>query len=466
MRLSVIIVVLLSMIAPVAHAQINAGNISAQSPPFEVKRVADFDLPWRIAFLPDGKMLITEKIGKLWIADQQGGKTQVTNVPEVVARGQGGMLSVYLSPNYASDKNIYLTYSKPEKRGSGLALARAHLVISDDSAKLENLKVIWNDPAGGNGGQFGATLAFSPDKKYIFLAVGERQRMTPAQELDSPLGNILRLTLDGKPAPNNPFADKTGKQTLNVINPPRDTNAAKTAPTAYSYTYEKPNLTPAETWTLGHRNVYSLNFDKHGKLWGVEHGPRGGDELNLIEPGKNYGWPLVSYAKNYNGVPIESPDGHPEFAKPAIYWTPVIAPGGMVFYDGDMFPEWKDSLLITGLGSKSISRVVFGEDGNPKPAEKWNMNRRLRDIAVAPDGALWVVEDSSEGGLFRISSNKAAQSPPTKEESAASPEKSANAANNASAVKEEPEKSTFYETIVATVRQLWISTLRLFSLSA
>jgi len=381
---------------------VNAGRQKSTPPPFEVSRVAEFDLPWRIAFLPDGRMLITEKTGGLWLVTQKGEKTPVQNVPPVVYGGQGGMLGVYLSPYYAEDQSLYLTYSEPQAKGSGLALARARLEISETSAKLEDLQVLWHDTAGGRGGQFGGAVAFSPDKKYLFLTVGERQRMTPAQDPDSPLGKTLRLTLDGKPAPGNPGAGKTGAQTLEIINPPRDTEQAKSAPTVYTYTFPGPNLTPSETWTSGHRNAYGLAFAPDGKLWGLEHGPRGGDELNLLEPGKNYGWPLVCYGQNYNGVPIPSPDTRPDLAKPVIYWTPVIASGGMTFYTGAMFPQWNGSLLISGLGSRSLSRISFDAQGNPQPAERWGMERRLRDVAVAPDGAIWVVEDDSNGGLFRL----------------------------------------------------------------
>ena len=265
------------------------------------------------------------------------------------------MLGVFLSPHYAKDHSVYLTYSEPGDGGSSLALARARLKLDTDSASLEGLKVIWRDGERGNGGQFGAQIAFSPDSKYLFLAVGERQRMTPAQDPNQPLGKILRLTLDGKPAPGNPMAGKTGAASVPVIDPPKDTEAAKTAPVLRTYTFPGPNLTPAETWTSGHRTPYGLAFAPDGRLWELEHGPSGGDELNLIEPGKNYGWPLVSYATNYNGVPIPSPDTRPDLAKPVIYWTPVIAPGNLIFYNGAMFPQWKGSALVSGLGSKRSS---------------------------------------------------------------------------------------------------------------
>jgi glucose/arabinose dehydrogenase len=254
----------------------------------------------------------------------------------------------------------------------------------------------------GKGGQFGAQIAFSPDGQYLFLAVGDRQRMTPAQDPNQELGKILRLTLDGKPAPGNPLAGKTGASTVTLIDPPRDTEVAKTAPVVSTYTFREPNLAPAETWTSGHRTPYGLAFAPDGRLWELEHGPRGGDELNLIEPGKNYGWPLVSYATNYNGVPIPSPDTRKDLAKPVIYWTPVIAPGSLTFYSGAMFPQWRGSALIGGMASQTLNRITFDGKGGAATAERWSIEHRIRDVEVAPDGAVWMLEDANPGGLFRV----------------------------------------------------------------
>jgi len=395
--------VLALTLATEAGAQVNAGTQAPDTTlPFTVTRVAQFNLPWRIAFFPDGKMLITEKPGALWLVTQEGVKTKVTNVPAVLLSQQGGMLGVYLSPKYNTDRSVYLTYSEPGDSGSSLALARARLAIADTTASLEGLQVIWRDGARGRGGQFGAAVAFSPDKQFLFLTVGDRQRMTPAQDPNSPLGKILRLTLDGKPAPGNPQAGKTGAPTLDIINPPRNTEIATTAPTVFTYTFPGPNLTPSETWTSGHRTPYGLVFAPDGRLWELEHGPRGGDELNLIEPGKNYGWPLVSYATNYDGTPIPSPDTRSDLAKPVIYWTPVIAPGNMTFYQGKVFPQWNGSLLIGGLVTRSLSRVVLDKKGGATPAERWRMGFQVRDVAVAPDGAVWMIENSGTGGLYRV----------------------------------------------------------------
>ena len=384
-------------------AQINAGDQKPEpSLPFIMTQVATFNLPWRIAFLPDGRMLITEKVGPLWLVTQEGAKTPVANVPAVLYQGQGGMLGVFLSPHYATDRDVYLTYSEPGEGGSSLALARARLSIGEGTASLDGLQVLWRQMPKGRGGQFGAQIAFSPDGRYLFLAVGDRMRMTPAQDPNQELGKILRLTLDGKPAPGNPMAGKTGAASVPLIDPPRDTEAAKAAAVVSTYTFPGPNSAPAETWTSGHRTPYGLAFAPDGRLWEVEHGPRGGDELNLIEPGKNYGWPLVSYATNYNGVPIPSPDTRPDLTKPVIYWTPIIAPGSLTFYTGTMFPQWRGSALVGGLATRTLNRITFDGKGGAAPAERWDVGHRIRDVEVGPDGALWMLEDANSGGLFRV----------------------------------------------------------------
>jgi glucose/arabinose dehydrogenase len=312
------------------------------------------------------------------------------------------MLGVFLSPHYATDHNVYLTYVEPGDYGGGLAMGRGRLVLDGEPPALEGFQVLWRQVPPGRGGQAGAQIAFSPDGNYLFLTVGDRQRMTPAQDPSQPVGKILRLTLDGKPAPGNPMEGKTGAATIPLIDPPSDTEAAKTARVVRTYTFPTPNLTPAETWTTGHRTPYGLAFGPDGRLWEAEHGPRGGDELNLIEPGKNYGWPLVSYGRNYNGVPIPSPDTRPDLVKPVIYWNPINAPGNLMFYKGSVFPEWRGSALISGLESKSIVRVTFDGKGGATAAQRWDIGRRVRDIEEAPDGSLWMLEDANPGGLFHL----------------------------------------------------------------
>ncbi|MEO8128023.1 MAG: PQQ-dependent sugar dehydrogenase [Bryobacteraceae bacterium] len=396
---------LLFMLVPgVAGAQVNVGEKQSEdSLPFTMTTVTTFKLPWRLAFLPDGRMLITEKIGPVWVVSQKGEKIQVANTPKVFFQGQNGMMGIFLSPHYATDHSIYLTYVEPGEYGGGFAMARAKLNVTNTSAALENFEVLWRQLPTGKGGQAGGPIAFSADGKYLFLAVGDRQRFTPAQDPNQPEGKILRLTLDGKPAPGNPNFGKTGAATIPLIDPPRDTEAAKSARVVSTYTFPGPNLTPAETWASGVRSPYGMAFSPSGELWEVEHGPRGGDELNLIERGKNYGWPFVSYGDNYNGVPIPKPDSRPDLAKPVLYWVPVIAPGNLMFYRGTQsFPQWNGNGFVSGLGTQTLNRIVFDGHGGAKAAERWNVGHRIRDVEEGPDGSLWMLEDSSAGALIHV----------------------------------------------------------------
>jgi glucose/arabinose dehydrogenase len=407
-----LLVALAALFNSAVWAQVNIGEQKPEaSLPFTMTTVATFNLPWRLAFLPDGRMLITEKVGPVWLVSQKGEKVQVENTPAVYYQGQSGMHGVFLSPKYATDHNIYLTYAEPGEYGGGLALARARLNIITNtaggatatSAKLENFEVLWHQMPKGKGGQEGAQVAFSPDGQFLYLAVGDRQRMTPAQDPDQPVGKILRLTLDGKPAPGNPNFGKTGAATIPLIDPPHDTEAAKEAKVVSTYTFPGPNLTPAETWASGVRTPYGLAFSPNGELWEVEHGPRGGDELNLIEKGKNYGWPLVSFGQNYNGVPIPKPDSRPDLAMPVLYWVPVIAPGNLMFYSGTQtFPQWNGNGFVSGMATKALVRIVFDGHGGAKAAERWDMGHRIRDVEEGPDGSLWMLEDANPGALFHV----------------------------------------------------------------
>ena len=398
------VALLLTLAAPAAWAQVNVGEQKPEATlPFETTTTSTFELPWRIAFLPDGRMLVTEKIGPIWLVSTTGEKiAPLGGTPAVYWQGQNGMLGVYLSPHYATDQTIYITYIEPGDYGGGQALARAKLNV-ERVPRLEEFEVIWRQMPRGKGGQAGGQIAFSSDGQTLFMSVGDRQRMTPAQDPNQPVGKILRLTLDGKPAPGNPNFGKTGAATIPLIDPPKDTEAAKTAPVISSYTFPSPNLTPAETWASGVRAPYGLAFSPTGELWEVEHGPRGGDELNLILKGKNYGWPLVSYGMNYDEEPIPAPDTRPEFAKPVLYWNPVIAPGNLMFYRGTKsFPQWDGSGIVSGLASHTLTRIVFDGKGGAKTAERWDLGKRIRDVAEAPDGTLWLLEDANPGALIHV----------------------------------------------------------------
>lgn len=366
--------------------------------------VATFDNPWAMAFLPGTNVaIVTEKSGRLWLVDWKSGrKQQVTGAPEVLYGGQGGLLDVVLAPTFRTDNQLYLTYSEPSPNGgSGLALARAKFVREAAGARLDGLKVVWRDPAGGQGGQFGAIVVFAPDGKSLFLTSGERQRFTPAQDPSQPIGKILHLTLDGEPASGNPWAGRIGASTVTITDPPQDTEAAKHAQ-GRKVSWPGPNLTPAETWTLGHRNPYALAFDAEGRLWETEMGPRGGDELNLILPGKNYGWPLVSEGKNYDGVPIPRHSTRPDMQPPKLYWVPSISPTSLLIYNGDLFPRWKGNGFIGTLTGTGLIRVTFNGDRAQK-AEEWTMpRRRIRFVGQGPDGAIYLLEDGSGGRLLRL----------------------------------------------------------------
>ena len=378
-------------------------NLPASAPPFRTAAVTTFDNPWALAFLPGTRTaVVTEKPGRIWWIDMTSGrKIPVSGVPRVVYGGQGGLLDIAVSPTFAEDGAVYLTYSEPSPNGgSGLALARAKFVNSNGGASLSDLQVLWRDPAGGEGGQFGAIIAFAPDGKSLFLSSGERQRFTPAQDPSQPLGKILHLTLDGKPAPGNPWAGKTGAATVEITDPPKDTEAAADAPTR-QVRWPGPNLTPAETWTLGHRNPYGLAFAADGRLWATEMGPRGGDELNLIEPGKNYGWPLVSEGKNYDGVPIPRHSTSAKIKPPKLYWVPSISPTSLLFYSGDMFPEWKGDALIGSLSGQVLVRVRIRGD-QARALDQWDMGRRIRFVGQGPDGAVYLLEDGEGGRLLRL----------------------------------------------------------------
>ncbi|MGN7159805.1 PQQ-dependent sugar dehydrogenase [Sphingomonas sp. SAFR-052] len=392
--------------APEAAAPVNYGTATpAKTKPFKTATIATFDNPWALAFLPDQRMLVTEKPGGLWLVAASGTKTAVSGVPKVHFEGQGGLLFVATSPDFAQTRHVYLTYSEPGEGGDGLALARGTLDLNGSQPALRDVQVLWRQLPRGAGGQFGGYIAFSPDGRYLFLTSGERQRFTPAQDPDQALGKILRLTLDGKPAPGNPQAGKTGATVIGIIDPPENTGAAAKAAVRKTE-MPAPNLTPAETWSTGHRNPYGLAFDAQGRLWETEMGPQGGDELNLIEAGGNYGWPVVSYGKNYDDTPIASPAGNAKFREPALYWTPVIAPAGLAFYNGNMFPQWRGSAFVGGLAATALVRIAF--DGTTaREAERWDMGARIRAVMAGPDGALWLLEDGSDGRLLRLTSPRA-----------------------------------------------------------
>lgn len=389
---------------PQASPQPGRANLPAVAKPFTVETLGQFDQPFAMAFLPDGGLLVTEKGGTLKLRGVAGGVTNVGGVPAVATGGQGGLLDVAVAPDFATSRAIFLSYAEPRATGSSLALARATLTTQQVQCirapcpallRLQDVRVLWRAGSDGKGGQFGATIAFAPDGKSLFLASGERQRFTPAQDPDQALGKIVHLTLDGAPAADNPGIGRTGAAAIGVIDPPRNTGAAASAPVR-EWRSPGPNAAPATAWSSGHRNPYGLTFDAAGRLWEVEMGPKGGDELNLIERGRNYGWPRASNGDNYDASDIPDHRAGDGFAAPRAWWNPSISPGGMIVYSGGLFPAWRGSALIAALSAKALIRVRLDGD-KAVPAEQWDMGTRIRDVAQAPDGSVWLLEDGERG---------------------------------------------------------------------
>ncbi len=349
--------------------------------PFAATAHGSFAEPWALAVAPGTQTLfITEKAGTMKFVDTATGRTgTVSGLPRVDYGGQGGLGDVAFLPGESSaqvgGRTIYLTWVEAgEGDTRGAAMGRGMLQCATATAcSIENLQVIWRQAPKVTGrGHFSHRIAFSPDGQHLFLAAGDRQKLTPAQDLSNTIGKVLRLNLDGTPAAGNPFADRGGVS--------------------------------REIWTFGNRNIYGLDFDEGGRLWGAEHGPRGGDELNLLERGNNYGWPLVSNGVHYDRDPIPDHSTRLEFTPPVVSWTPVIAPGGFLFYSGAMWPEWQGDALIAGLSSEALIRVdMAGESASE--AGRYSFGNRLRDIAEGPDGSLWIIEDGEGGRLLRLTPN-------------------------------------------------------------
>jgi aldose sugar dehydrogenase len=341
-----------------------------------VTEMARFDEPWAMAFLPGTSYaLITERGGKLKLWKQGGIAADLAGVPAVDYAGQGGLGDVMPAPDFASSGIIYLSYAEAgqgDKRGA--AVARAKLDLQQPVPRLTDLGVIWRQSPKVTGeGHYSHRIAFSPDGKFLFISSGDRQKFTPAQDMAQNLGKVIRLLPDGTPAPGNPFAAQSG--------------------------------VAAQVWSLGHRNVLGLKFDAKGRLWDLEHGPAGGDELNLVKPGQNYGWPVVSNGDHYEGKAIPRHATRPEFAAPAISWNPVIAPGDFIFYSGSMFPEWSGQAIIAALGSGGLVRVAI-EGDTAREIERVPLGNRIREIVQAEDGAIWVLEDGGNARLLRLSAKK------------------------------------------------------------
>ena len=338
---------------------------------FVATPIATFDEPWAMSFLPDGRLLVTEKKGRLLVVTQDGEKSKaLSGVPNVDYGGQGGFGDVVLHPDYATNKLVYISYVEAgDGDVRGAAVARATLSLSDNGGALEDLEVIWRqEPKVPGRGHFGHRIAFSDDG-YLFISSGERKKFDPSQDMNANLGKIVRLHHDGSVPDDNPFSNQGG--------------------------------VTAQIWTLGHRNPLGLAFDEQGRLWNVEMGPRGGDELNLVVRGENYGYPTVSNGRHYDFEDIPDHDTRPEFAAPKVWWTPVISPGGLLIYTGDLFPDWRGDALIPGLSSEALIRVEIDGD-SAMETERFDMNKRIRAIRQGPKGAIWLLEDRKGGRLLKL----------------------------------------------------------------
>ncbi len=341
----------------------------------EVEQIArGLEEPWAIVFLPDGRMLVTERPGRLRIVTRQGQvSAPIAGLPAVDARGQGGLLDVVLSPSFESDRLIYWSYAEPRGDGAnGTSVARGRL--SDDGARVESVQVIFRQlPAWRSNAHFGSRLVFDREDR-LFVTLGERSQREPrelAQDLSTHIGKIVRINPDGSVPADNPFVGRAN--------------------------------TRAEIWSYGNRNVQGADLHPEtGALWAIEHGPRGGDEVNIIQAGRNYGWPIISYGEEYNGAPIgEGITQREGMEQPVYYWDPVIAPGDMDFYRGDLFP-WRGDLLIAGLISEGLVRLEL-EGERVVGEERFALGvGRVRDLAESEDGAIWIVTDDANGGVYRL----------------------------------------------------------------
>ncbi len=343
--------------------------IETETGPLKMETIANgLDHPWGLSFLPDGRMLVTERPGRLRIVAPDGTLSEpLQGLPEISAIGQGGLLDVALDPDFKDNQLVYFAFSEPGDGGASTAVARGRL---GDNA-LDGVEVIYRQaPKTSGGNHFGGRLLFSPDGK-LFITQGERFAFDPAQDLASGLGKIVRINPDGSIPADNPFVGQTGAR--------------------------------PEIWSYGHRNVQGAAIDpKTGKLWTHEFGPLGGDELNLIEPGYNYGWPLVSWGKHYDGTEIPDPPTRPDLTDAVHHWTPVISPSGMTFYTGDIIDGWQGNILIGGLSSQGIVRLTLDGD-KVRAEERIPLGARIRNVRQGPDGSVYALTDESNGKILKLS---------------------------------------------------------------
>lgn len=347
----------------------------AGAPPFTLREVASFSTPWAMDFLPGSGLpvlraaLLSEREGKLWIVNVDSSeKQEVAGVPAVHVAGQGGLGDVVVDPDFAANRRIYLSYVEAGPDGtSGAVLGHGKLSLGKGPPRLEDFKIIWRQqPKVSGDGHFSHRIAFGPDG-FLYLTSGDRQKFDPAQDFTGNLGKVLRLTKDGQPAPGNPWASRGG--------------------------------VAAQFWTIGHRNLLGIAFDPGGRLWQSEMGPKGGDELNLILAGRNYGWPKASNGSHYDGRDIPDHRAGDGYEPPRLFWTPSISPGGLLIYTGTRFPGWTGDALLPALSGQALIRVDLDGD-KARKADQWDLGARIRAVDQGPDGRLFLLEDG--GRLLEI----------------------------------------------------------------
>lgn len=328
-----------------------------------IEEIGDLDEPWAMTFLPDGRALITGRGGQLTLRGTDGRTVEVDGVPDVVHAGQGGFGDIALAPDFEQSRTVYVSWAEAGEGGSGAAVGRATLNEESGTAQLDDLHVIWRQPKVGGRGHFAHRLAFSPDGTHLFVSSGDRQKMDPAQDLNTNLGKIVRLTPDGKAADGNPFADRGGAA--------------------------------VEVWSYGHRNPLGLAFDDDGRLWVAEMGPQGGDEINLIREGANYGWPRVSNGSHYGGDEIPDHADGDGYEAPKVWWNPSVSPGSLMIYRGSMFPQWQGDAFVGALSGESLIRVDL-DGAQADKGDQWELDQRIREVEEAPDGAIWLLTDAGQ----------------------------------------------------------------------
>jgi glucose/arabinose dehydrogenase len=371
---------LLLALSFVSAAQSNSFTITGSDGlTLQAEALETFDSAWAMAFLPDGRALVTEKQGRLWLLNKQGKKVaKVDNTPTVQARGQGGLGDIIVHPDFASNQYVFLSYvERDENNGSlsGAVVERALLSLDNQGGQLLERQIIWRQsPKMSGNGHYAHRLALAPDGR-LFITSGDRQKFIPAQNMGMNLGKIVRINSDGSIPEDNPFYANGGVS--------------------------------AEIWSLGHRNPLGIAFDLAGELWAHEMGPRDGDELNRIQRARNYGYPHVSEGKHYSGVKIPSHDEVPIYQKPAAYWVPAISPAGFIIYQGDYFSDWNGQGFMGGLSSQALVRVGFGLSSkrNKYAAQelaRYEWGKRIREIEQGPGGEIFVLEDSAGGRLLKL----------------------------------------------------------------